>query len=166
VDRGTCLFVTKADNAQAAGAIALVIADNAAGSIPPSLGGADSAVTIPVISVTQADGARLRANLASGVTVSLGVNPQVFAGTGVGGRLKLFAPNPDQPGSSISHWDTSVLPALLMEPVLSELPNTVDLTLPALRDIGWTTTQRGDPRQPVVRTSFSPGSPRALEPRP
>jgi hypothetical protein len=166
VDRGTCVFVMKAENAQAAGATALVIADNVAGSIPPGLGGTDSAVTIPVVSITQADGATLRANLASGVMVSLGVNPQVLAGTGAGGRLLLFAPKPDQPGSSISHWDTSALPALLMEPVLSDLPNTVDLTLPALRDIGWTTTEGGDPRQPVVLTSSPPGTPRRLEPRP
>jgi hypothetical protein len=52
--------------------------------------------------------------------------------------MRLYAPNPVEQGSSISHWDTSAMPNLLMEPNLSaDLPHTVDLTLPALRDIGW-----------------------------
>ena len=53
-------------------------------------------------------------------------------------RPRLYAPNPTEPGSSISHWDTSATPNLLMEPNLSgDLPHAVDLTLPLLRDIGW-----------------------------
>jgi hypothetical protein len=52
--------------------------------------------------------------------------------------MLLYAPNPVEPGSSISHWDTSAHPNLLMEPNLSsDLQHNVDLTLPLLRDIGW-----------------------------
>lgn len=57
VRRGTCSFTIKADNAAAAGAIAVVIANNAAGVILPSVPG----TTIPVFSVTQAEGDALAA---------------------------------------------------------------------------------------------------------
>lgn len=56
VRRGTCSFSIKADNAAAAGAVAVVIANNAAGIIIPSVPG----TTVPVFSVTQAEGDALR----------------------------------------------------------------------------------------------------------
>ena len=71
VERGTCSFKQKAANAQAAGAIGLVIADNQASSTPPPLGDdttITTAITIAVMGVSQADGAALRAELASGAT--------------------------------------------------------------------------------------------------
>lgn len=67
VDRGTCSFKTKTLNAQNAGAIAVIIANNAAGD-PPGLG--DDAtivtpITIPTISVTLATGTAIKAALGS-----------------------------------------------------------------------------------------------------
>jgi large repetitive protein len=62
VDRGACTFVIKAANAQAAGAAGIIIANNAPGAAP-GLGGADPTITIPVLSVSQADGLALRAVL-------------------------------------------------------------------------------------------------------
>lgn len=56
VRRGTCAFTVKAGNAAAAGAIAVVIANNQPGGIIPSVPGA----TIPVFGVTQASGDALR----------------------------------------------------------------------------------------------------------
>lgn len=56
IRRGTCSFTIKTNNASAAGAIAVVIANNAAGGIIPSVPG----TTIPVFGVTQADGDALR----------------------------------------------------------------------------------------------------------
>jgi len=70
IDRGTCTYATKALNAQAAGAIGVIIADIVPGSSPPSMGGS-GAVTIPVLSVTQDLGAAIRAQLGAGVTVTL-----------------------------------------------------------------------------------------------
>ena len=138
VDRGDCLFVEKAANVQAAGAIAMIVADNVFGLAPPGMAGEDPGVTIPCISVTQAAGASLEANLDAGVFVRMGADPRRLAGAGALGRPLLYAPNPTEPGSSISHWDTSASPNLLMEPNLSsDLPHEVDLTLPLLRDIGW-----------------------------
>ena len=138
VDRGTCTFVVKARNCQAAGAIAVLVADNTSDSPPTGLGGTDSSITIPVVRITQADGATLRSNLSSGVSATLRADPSVLAGADSSGRALLFATNPIQPGSSISHWDTIAFPNLLMEPNISpDLPHAVDLTLPLLRDIGW-----------------------------
>jgi Fungalysin metallopeptidase (M36)/PA domain len=65
VDRGTCTFVIKAQNAQAAGAAGVIIANNAAGPAP-GLGGADPTITIGVLSISLADGTALKTLLASG----------------------------------------------------------------------------------------------------
>ncbi len=68
IDRGTCSFDVKAKNAQDAGAIAVVIANNAAGD-PPAMGvgtpAIANAVTIPVLSITQALGVSIKAALPS-----------------------------------------------------------------------------------------------------
>jgi hypothetical protein len=137
-DRGTCTFVVKARNCQAAGAIGVLVADNTGDSPPAGLGGTDASITIPVVRITQADGATIRSNLSSGVNVTLRTDPSVLAGADSSGRALLFATNPLQVGSSISHWDTIASPNLLMEPNISpDLTHNVDLTLPLLRDIGW-----------------------------
>jgi hypothetical protein len=70
---------------------------------------------------------------------TLAPDPTRLAGADELGRMLLYAPNPLEGGSSISHWDRSAIPDLLMEPSAS--PNVrvgeVDLTLPHFRDIGW-----------------------------
>jgi hypothetical protein len=138
VDRGMCTFVTKTLNVQAAGAIGVIVADNVDGSPPPGLGGDDPTVTIPAVRITKADGATLRASLDVGVTINLFLDDSRLAGTDGADHVLLFAPNPIQGGSSISHWDTTVVPDLLLEPTISsDLTHGVDLTLAALRDIGW-----------------------------
>ncbi len=75
VDRGNCTFRTKTLNAQHAGAIAVIIANNVSGDIPPGLGDDNSlteTVTIPSVSVTQTEGAAIRADLVAGtVTATL-----------------------------------------------------------------------------------------------
>ena len=137
IDRGNCTFVIKAGMAQAAGAIAVIIANNAAGPAP-ALGGADPTITIPVISVSQADGATLKANLGAGVNVTMDLDPVLLAGADNTGRPLMFAPNPFQSGSSVSHWDVSATPNLLMEPnINNDLHDTVDMTYPHFDDIGW-----------------------------
>jgi len=142
LDRGTCGFIVKAKNAQDAGAAAVIIVNNAAGSPPPGLGGADPTITIPSVSVTLADGNLIKAQLANGVTATLGLNLSVIAGASPGGKALLYTPNPVQSGSTISHWDTSEFPNQLMEPAInSDLTHSVklpqDLTLSLMRDIGW-----------------------------
>ena len=62
IDRGACAFAQKAANAEAAGAIGVIIANNVGGPAP-ALGGTDPASTIGTLSVSQADGATIRAAL-------------------------------------------------------------------------------------------------------
>ncbi len=153
IDRGTCTFVSKALNAQNAGAVAVIIANNVAGATPPSLGGTDPSVVIPVVSVTQADGTTLKNALLNGpVNLTLQLDPNQLAGADANGRVKLYAPNPYEGGSSISHWDVSALPNLLMEPAInSNLSSSVDLTLAHFTDIGWLTSlPTGVPAGPAV----------------
>jgi hypothetical protein len=64
--------------------------------------------------------------------------PSAFSG----GLLRLHAPDPLQPGSSVSHWTSDASPDLLMEPSSSpDVYDDVDLTLDLFRDIGWQTLQ-------------------------
>lgn len=56
IRRGTCSFSIKVNNAAAAGAVAVVIANNQAGLVSPSVPG----TTIPAFSVSQADGNAIR----------------------------------------------------------------------------------------------------------
>jgi hypothetical protein len=148
VDRGVCTFSIKVKNAQDAGAIGVLVVDNAAGGPPAGLGGADATVTIPSVRITLADGTalktalRTRSRLHSGVFATLAVDLNTLAGADGLGRPMLFTPNPFQSGSSVSHWDTSATPNLLMEPAINaDLLHTVvpphDLTFSLLQDEGW-----------------------------
>jgi hypothetical protein len=70
------------------------------------------------------------------VTASSG---SLSSGKDGSGRVKLYAPNPVEPGSSISHWDTTATPSLLMEPFITqELSSDLDLTNEQMVDMGWT----------------------------
>ncbi len=72
IDRGLCPFAAKAANAQAAGAIGVIIANNAPNVAPPGLGGGDPTVTIPVLSVTFEQGVAFKTALQAGaVTVKM-----------------------------------------------------------------------------------------------
>jgi len=135
VDRGTCTFVVKAKNVQNAGAVGMIVVDNVAQGVA-GMGGTDATVTIPSVRITLANGTKLKANLPSSATI--GADPLVLAGTDASGRLLMYAPNPYEGGSSVSHFDTSAFPNLLMEPNISaDLPIATDATLPFMRDIGW-----------------------------
>ncbi len=141
VDRGTCGFIVKAVNAQAAGAIAMVVADNAAGCPPAGMAGVDPTVTIPSVRVTLQDGNTIKAQLGVGVNVTLGVDLSRQAGADSAGHPLLNATNPVALGSSISHWDPATLPNTLMEPAINtDLVPSIDLDLSPgqMEDIGWT----------------------------
>ena len=141
VDRGTCGFIVKAANVQAAGATGMVVADNVAGAPPPDLGGVDPTIIIPAVRITLADGNLIKPLLGAGVNVTLLIDMTVRAGADGMGRAQLNAPNPVQTGSSISHWDPITFPNQLMEPAingdLTHQVTGVDLTLALMRDIGW-----------------------------
>jgi hypothetical protein len=138
VDRGDCNFTVKVKACQDAGAMGVIVVDNVTSFPPVGLGGTDPAITIPSVSVTQADGGTLKAQIASGLNVTLATDPALLAGADAQGRVMLFTPNPFQSGSSVSHWDASCMPNLLMEPSVSRaLTSGVDLTRYAFEDLGW-----------------------------
>jgi PA domain len=140
VDRGTCTFVTKARNAQAAGAIGLIVIDNTRETCnPPAMSGTAADITIPTLSITKDAGEALKTQLAANVQIdaALRIDGSQLAGT-KDGYVRLYAPCTLERGSSIHHWDTPATPNLLMEPFIgSDLLHGVDLTLYQLLDIGW-----------------------------
>ncbi len=52
------------------------------------------------------------------------------------GDPRMYAPNPAQPGSSVSHWDTALTPDEVMEPYATPV-NEDWLTIKAFYDMGW-----------------------------
>jgi hypothetical protein len=136
IDRGTCDFTVKALNAQAAGASAVLLANNQPAAVTPG-GTPASPVNIPVILVSQTDGNTLKANLT-------GLTGTVAKGTGLSGTnadgVLIYAPAQLSPGSSFSHYDTRLTPNAIMEYAINQdLRGEIDLDLtPALfQDIGW-----------------------------
>jgi PA domain-containing protein len=145
IDRGACAFTVKVKNAQNAGATGVVIADNAAGTPPPDLGGSDPTITIAAVRVTQSDGRTLKQaarHRGGTTTATIRLNTAKLAGADANGRPYLFTPDPYVPGSTVSHWDTSAFKNLLMEPfingdLLHEVTPPADLTFRLLQDTGW-----------------------------
>jgi hypothetical protein len=145
IERGTCGFVIKAKVAQDAGAVGVIIYNNAANAAaaPPGMAGVDPTVIIPSVSLSRADGLAIVGNLPS-VTASIGKDLTIRAGADILGQARLFMPNPVQPGSTGSHYDSIAFKNLLMEPAINpDLTHDVssvhgnDLTLELLRDVGW-----------------------------
>jgi PA domain len=142
VDRGGCTFTTKALNVQGAGAVAMIVVDNVPGTPPRELAGADPLVFIPAVRVAQEDGPALKALAGTNAVARLGLDMRLLLGAGRGDRVLMYTPNPYEPGSSISHFDTLARRNLLMEPFDNpDQPQAVrapyDLTLELLKDIGW-----------------------------
>jgi subtilisin family serine protease len=112
IRRGSCTFHEKAANAQAAGAVGVVLYNNAPGFINPTVEG-PVAITIPVVAITAEEGALIDSRLAAGPvtmtwtdsTVTL-VNPtgnliSSFSSYGLSPDLDL-KPDIGAPGGSIN----------------------------------------------------------------
>jgi hypothetical protein len=139
IDRGTCAFVLKSQNAEAAGAAGVIIADNVPGATPPGLGGSGT-VGITAVSVTQSGGQLLRSFAGTQVDIGAAASDGSLAGADPAGHVKLYAPAAIAPGSSVSHYDTSAFPNVLMEPFNTNVDvndGDLDLTDELLEDIGW-----------------------------
>jgi PA domain-containing protein len=148
IERGFCGFAVKARNASDAGAVGVIIYNQAANvnAAPPGMAGDginDAFVTVPSVSIRRADGLAIVAQLGGAVTARIGVDPSIRAGADALGRARVYAPFPVVGGSSISHYDTVARRNLLMEPAINpDLTHKVkapdDLTFELLRDVGWT----------------------------
>ena len=119
-------------------ASAVAIANNTGGTVLALMGGGvdGGAVTIPVFALTQNDGATIRAEL-PGVVGTVRLLERL--GVHASGRALLYAPSPVAPGSSVSHWDVTATPDLLMEPFTSpDVFDQLDLTPAQFKDVGHT----------------------------
>jgi Zn-dependent metalloprotease len=77
INRGTCEFSTKVLNAQNAGAVAVIIANNAATGLPGMGAGVDApSVTIPSLGVQQTTGNAIRTQLAASTVVNATLKAQ------------------------------------------------------------------------------------------
>jgi len=153
IDRGNCNFDVKVKNAQNAGAVGVIVANNVASPLVINMGGATSSIdvtiTIPSVMVSQADGNTLKGQLGSGLNATLLLDNSVLSGVDSQARALMYAPGTLEGGSSVSHWDTSLFPNQIMEPDISgDLIHSVaipaDLTGSQLRDIGWGFNPIGD----------------------
>jgi len=68
--------------------------------------------------------------VAAGVGLAAGRDP-------ISGHVRMFAPNPVQGGSSVSHWDTVLSPNELLEPAYTDPLHDPGLAFEAMADMGW-----------------------------
>lgn len=71
----------------------------------------------------------------------------LISGRDPNGHVEMYAPNPLEPGSSVSHFSPSLRPDELMEPSYMGATQDVGLAKSLMQDIGWSTTL-----QPFVTT--------------
>lgn len=91
IERGACSFYEKAFEAQEAGASAVVLYNNVPGVINPTVAG-DPPITIPVIAISQADGAAISATIVAGETTPLTwTDEDVTAPSPTGGLISSFS---------------------------------------------------------------------------
>jgi Zinc carboxypeptidase/PA domain len=86
VDRGSCPFTQKASNAQAAGAVAVIVVNNEPGD-PTTLTGSDPSITIPVLHVSQADGATIKSGLPATGTITHDPESDFYTPLSISGRF-------------------------------------------------------------------------------
>lgn len=67
-----------------------------------------------------------------------------------GDRVEMYAPNPVEGGSSVSHFTTAAAPNELMEPQYTEGQYTLGLASYLLKDIGWTVVAPPSNNAPVL----------------
>jgi hypothetical protein len=84
---------------------------------------------------------RVAASMDTGNLHWVGANVEAASGVLTAGRVgthvRMFTPNPQQPGSSVSHWDTALSPNEVMEPNYTGPLHDVGLALELFVDLGW-----------------------------
>jgi hypothetical protein len=61
----------------------------------------------------------------------------IQTGIGAGGRPMMYAPNPSESGSSVSHWDSVLFPNEIMEPTYTGPSHALLVTDELMADLGW-----------------------------
>lgn len=120
IRRGTCSFHIKSINAQNAGAPGVVLYNNAAGGLSPSLSPTtpeDPVVGIPIVGVTAATGELIDARIQAGPTTLTWTNQNVSNPSGSGGQI-----------ASSSSWGIS--PDLTLKPDIGAPGGSILSTYP------------------------------------
>jgi hypothetical protein len=132
---GFASFVTLQSGAKLAGlddAFSLKLEDHSTGKLYPQMTNAERVTASRNSGNLHWIGANVVA--ASGA-LTAGVHPT--------GHVQMYAPNPQDPGSSVSHFDTAVSPNELMEPFFTGANHDLVLTLKLFEDLGWATAPAG-----------------------
>jgi hypothetical protein len=89
------------------------------------------------------------------------MGPAVVAHSGIlssgrdgSGRVAMYAPNPVEPGSSVSHFDISLTPDELMEPFYVGPDHDPSLARDVMTDIGWGSDVPGSTTTTVSTTTL------------
>jgi hypothetical protein len=138
VEHGGCPVEEKADLAERAGALALLVVAEFPDSPPDSLRvESQTELALPVLVITQADTELLQG--AGAVEVNIGVASDRPVGADQLGRPYIYVADPIEQGTSLSHWDPLLRPSRLLEPIISPDTGYLDVRVEkaALRDIGW-----------------------------
>ncbi|HEX7351766.1 S8 family serine peptidase [Brachybacterium sp.] len=90
IERGVCSFYEKALAGQEAGYDAVILYNNAPGSVNPTVEG-DPAITVPVVMISQADGLALQEALAAGDATWAWQEGTVVAENATGGLVSEFS---------------------------------------------------------------------------
>ena len=88
------------------------------------------------VSASQATGSLQWTGPAVSALVAEGVLSNGF--NGVTDRIEMYAPSPQEQGSSVSHYSNAVAPNEIMEPRLNGPVHNLELTMALMQDIGWT----------------------------
>lgn len=111
---------------------------------------------------SMSDAQRVAASKDSGNLHWVGANVKAASGTlsagAVSDHVRMYAPNPQQSGSSVSHWDTALTPDQIMEPSYTAAHHNPSLELPLFKDIGWTLLSAGACSYTLGASSVSIGS--------
>lgn len=113
ISRGDCAFVDKVKNAQARGAVGVIVHNNGPGG-PITMGGSDASIEIPSVFITLADGETMRSAIANTLPVAATLSSDViilkpeladtlssFTSRGPGHGGSTFKPDVSAPGQSI-----------------------------------------------------------------
>lgn len=108
VDRGVCAVSIKGANGSAAGALLVLVANNAVGNTPPSFSYGGGIITVPVLTLTKAEGALLKTVLGQVASTSPAsftlLQDDIVASSSRGPRIADGDIKPDiaAPGASVS----------------------------------------------------------------
>jgi subtilisin family serine protease len=90
IRRGTCSFFIKASNAQNAGAVGVVLYNNVAGPLNPTVAGTPP-ITIPVVAVSDVAGAAINNAIAAGPTTLTWTATATYLPQATGGLVSSFS---------------------------------------------------------------------------